>query len=273
MATRIRLITQSDTNDLPDTTCDYLLQEAWEHCAYAKTYWPFYRQTWTHTFTGDGSAYTFSSANLQDPGATGDATAFRPASPNAIEAVFDTSNDRQLAFVDAAEFNKIYQRNPSSVGDPRCYTVEQGQWDESALGNVGWDVSFNIKLWPIPSNAGSYPLVIEGYREPQSFVVLNEDATGTALGPYYDATAANAVPDMPVAFHDAILNYAIGLAFAFLDEGDRTLFFMTLCDNILAQQETVWFRAPSLDGPVILNGGTKRGVYDMLPARLRYDWE
>lgn len=272
----IRTIAQSDSTDLPDSLCELFLQQAWEHCAYSKPNWPFYRATWTHAFTGTGSAYTITqktliAANQASPWVAGSPP---PANPNSIEAIYDVTNDNKLAFVDNREFDKLLRANDTTTGEPRCYTVQQGQWTDSVIDNIGWTTTFTIKMWPIPANGETYDLRIEGFREPVSFVQTNDDYTsGTVPGGYYSSTATNAVPDMPIAFHNAILNYAIGLALAHLDEGDRSQFHTVLCDQILAQQEKVWFSGPSHDGPVVLGSGTKRGAYNRLPARLKYDFE
>ena len=272
----IRLVTQTDTADLPNATLDLLLQQAWEHCAYAKSQWPFYRATWTHAFEGDGTAYTITqktliAANQASPWVAGQPS---PMLPNSIEGVYDTTRDNKLAFVDNAEFKKLYRANDTTTGDPRCYTITQGQWSNSVIDNIGWTTAFTIKLWPIPADGVTYNLRFEGFREPVSFVQTNDAYTsGTVPGGYYSSTAASAVPDMPIAFHNAILNYAIGLAFSYIDEPERSNYHTALCDQILAQQEAVWFRAPMNDGPVVLGGGNRRGVYNTLPARLKYDWE
>ncbi len=272
----IRTVTQADSTELPDATLLIYLQQAWEHCAYYKPNWPFYRQTWTHAFAGDGSTYqitqkTLIAANQASPWVAGTPS---PATPNSIEAVYDTTSDNKLSFIDNAEFEKLYRANDTTTGDPRCYTITQGQWSNSVIDNIGWTTTFTIKLWPIPSDGVTYNLRFDGFREPVSFVQTNDGYTsGTVPGSYYSSTASSAIPDMPIAFHNAILNYAIGLAFAHLDEGDRVVFHTTLCDQILAQQEKVWFRAPVLDGPIVFGGGQKRGAYNTLPARLTYDWE
>lgn len=269
----IRTITQSDSTDLPDSLCNLFLQQAWEHCAYSKPNWPFYRQTWTYTFAGTGGAYTVTQKQLM-AGSDNSAENASPATPNSIEAIYDTLRDNKLAFIDNATFDRIFRANDTTTGDPRCYTVEQGQWSNNTITNVGWTTTFTIKLWPIPTNAVNYTLRIEGFREPISFVQTNDGySSGTVPGGYYNSTAASAIPDMPVAFHNAILNYAIGLAFAHLDEGDRSQFHTALCDQILAQQEKVWFSGPTMDGPIIIGGGTKRGAYNTPPARLKFDWE
>lgn len=268
----IRTITQSDSTDLPDTLLAIFVDEAWRHCAFWKQ-WPFYRQTWTYTLTGTGSLSTITVKQLI-AGADNVAETAQPATPNSIEAVFDTTNDRKLAFVDNAEYDRLLRENPDNVGDPRCYTVEQGQWKNNTITNVGWHVDFTFKFWPIPSNAAVYALRFEGFREPISFVTTADGySSGTVPGGYYSATPASAVPDMPTEFHEAILHYAIGQAFAYLDEGQRSMYYNAKCDNVLALQENRWFKGPTLDGPLVLNSGMRTGVYNQLPARLKYDFE
>ena len=270
MISNIRTLTDTDSTDLPDSLCQIFLSEAWRHAAHWKPYWPFYRTTWTYTFTGDGTAYSFTATNLVDPNGDTVPTAMMPAAPNAIEAVFDTTNDVKLKFLDAAEFDRLYRANDDTTGDPRYYTVAQTQYVDDSV-DWGWQTGLTFKLWPIPSNGDSIALVIEGFREPINFSEVNEGGDGTDVGGYYSATAANAVPDMPEAFHEAILWYAVGQAFAYLDEGDRSLFYIAKADNVLALQENRWFRGPTLDGPLVLNSG--RGYTSGLKARLKYDFE
>lgn len=271
--TNVRLITQTDSTDLPDSTINLFLEEAWQHCAYWKPNWPFYRQTWTYTLTGTGTLFSFTMKELI-AGATTTATVAAPAGPNAIEAIFDTLRDNKLAFVDNAEFNKLYRANDTTTGDPRCYTIEQNQFALSGANNIGWEAGFTVKVWPIPTNAVAYTLRLEGFREPISFVNTPVGyVSGTVPGGYYSATAASAYPDMPTPFHEAILHYAIAQAFAYLDDGQRSTYFAAKADNVLALQESNWFRGPTKDGPMRLNNGTRRGIHNMIPARLRYDFE
>jgi hypothetical protein len=273
MYTNIRLVTQTDTTDLPNTTCDLFLEQAWQHAAYWKAQWPFYRKTWTYTFAGDGTDFAFTSKELVAGGTT-TATVAHPAAPNSIEAIYDTLRDNKLAFVDNAEFNRLLRANDTTTGDPRVYTIEQNEYADSGTTNLAWQPGFTVKMWPIPSASTNYTLRIEGFREPISFVTPPQGyVSGTVPGGYYSSTATSAVPDMPTPFHEAILNYAIGLAFAYLDEGDRSVYYSALADNKLIQLEAHWFRAPATDGPVVLNGGQKRGAYNTLPGRLRYDYE
>lgn len=269
----IRTLTQTDSTDLPDSLLAIFVDEAWRHCAYWKPNWPFYRQTWTYALVGTGSLSTLTVKSLI-AGADNVAEYAQPATPNSIEAVYDTTQDNKLAFVDNAEFDKLYRANDTTTGDPRCYTIEQGQWSNNTITNVGWNVSFTFKFWPIPSDGVTYNLRFEGFREPISFVATNDGfSSGTVPGGYYNSSASSAIPDMPVAFHEAILHYATGQAFAYLDEGDRSVYYSAKCDNVLAMQEKVWFRGPVMDGPLVLGSGSRRGVYDGLPARLRYPWE
>ncbi len=265
----IRTITQTDSTDLPDATLALFTDEAWRHCAYWPAQpWPFYRTAWTYTFSGDGSAYTITHKQLI-AGADTTAENNSLAAPNAVEGVYDTTNDRKLRFIDSAEFERLYRTNDTTTGAPLYYTVTQGQWTTQSL-STGWYVDLTIKLWPIPTNGSSVALRIEGFREPVSFVSL-PDGASAAIGGYYNATAASAVPDMPTPFHEAIQNYAIGQAFAYLDEGDRSVYFTTKCDNLLVMLEARWFSGPTKDGPLVVNGG--RGWNTSLPDRLRYDFE
>jgi hypothetical protein len=130
-----------------------------------------------------------------------------------------------------------------------------------------------VNVYPIPSNGSTYVLRLEGWREPISFVTTNEAyVSGTVPGGYYSATAGSSIPDMPQPFHEAILNYAIGLTYAFLDEGDRSMFYVALCDNAIVQQEDIWFRSSPSDGPLVVGKGKTTSPGRML-GRLRYDWE
>lgn len=269
----LRTITQTDSTELPDALCDIFIEEAWRHCAYWKPNWPFYRQQWTYAFVGNGTASTVTVKQLI---AGGDTTAeyAPPASPNSIESVFDTTRDNKLAFLDNSEFDILFRDNDTTVGDPRCYSIQGGQWSNtSAIANVGWTVENVIKLWPIPSSGVTHNLVINGYREPINFVARGEDASADTIGGYQNTTPASAEPDMPISFHEAILWYAVGQAFAYLDEGDRSVYYNAKCDNVLALQENLWFMAPVHDGPVVFGGGSRRGHYQRVPARLRYDFE
>lgn len=271
MRTRIREITQVDAGEISDGLADSFLSEAWRHCAFWKTDWPFYRQTWTHTFVGDGANDTITMKDLV-AGATDEATVARPATPNAIEQVFDVTRQRQLRHLDPADFNKLRYGSSgvTSSGDPTHWTVVAGQYRNDTIENVGWDVGFDIRIWPVPTT--TVELRLEGTREPINFAEPSYGyVAGDVPGGYHNAEPELAVPDMPPAFHQAILNYAIGLAFTFLDEGDRSLFYIQLCDNILVQQEDNWFRLPPSDGPLRINGGNRFDQH--LPSRMRFDWE
>lgn len=266
----LRSLTQTDSDEIPDTLADHFLETAWQHCSAWKANWPFYRKTWTYTFAGDASTDSFTLWELVDDGSDSDADVALPAMPNSIEQVFDVTNNRRLLYMDIADYRRVrYGTDLGRTGDATHWSFEGGEYTNSGLTNVGWDVAAKFYLWPLP--ATSVTLRIEGWRQPISFVTLNEGASGTPAGGYYSATAANAVPDMPAPFHEAILNYAIGQAFVYLDEGDRALFYIQLCDNKLALLEDQWFRAVPSDGPIVMNG--KPRWTTALPERLRYDFE
>lgn len=271
MIANIRTLTQSDSTELPDALCLTFLEQAWRHCAYWKKDWPFYRQTWTYTLVGDGTRNTVTAKQLV-AGADNTAEVARPGSPNSIEQVFDTTNDRRLQYKEPADLRRMIYGSPT-LSEPRYWTVEQGQWNNETITNVGWDVSFTLYVWPTPASGESYALRLEGWREPINFTTTEHGySSGTVPGGYYSTTAAQAVPDMPPAFHEAILNYAIGQAFTFLDEGDRALFYITMCDNTLLQQEDIWFRAAPSDGPLVIGKG-KTTRWGHGSDRLRYDFE
>lgn len=268
----IRTLTQSDTTDLPDALCDIFIEEAWRHCAYWRPNWPFYRQQWTYAFVGDGSTSTITVKKLIAGGTTS-ATVAIPSTPSSIESIFDNTRDVKLAFMDNAEFDRTFRANDTTTGDPRCYAVQSGQWTNSpGITNIGWLSDFLIKLWPIPTSGVTYNLIVNGFREPINFVAKGEDAASAHPAGYYSATASSAEPDMPISFHEAILWYAVGAAFAYLDEGDRSTYYSAKCDNVLALQENLWFRAPGGES-LVLNGGSRLGVYNGIHDRLRFDFE
>lgn len=270
MQSRLRDLTQTDSSEISDVLANLFIEEGWRHCAYWHPHWPFYRQTWTYSLAGPLN--TITSKQLV-AGADNVAEVALPATPNSIVGIFDATNDRKLEFVPYDSFMDLALLHPDTTGDPRRWTIEQGQFKDETITNIGWAVAFTIRLWPTPPSGDTYNLEFYGFREPISFVDTNDGyGSGTVPGGYYSTTAATAIPDMPIPFHEAILWYAVGQAFAYLDEGDKTVFYSAKADNILRQQEAVWFRLPPSDQPIVM-GSDGLGFATRRRHRLPYQWE
>lgn len=261
MRSNIRTLTQTDSTELPDALVDMMLSESLQHCSSWTRYWPFYRNSWSVSLLA--ADYDITLQNLIDPAASGATTAYHFMRLNQITSVIDTTNDVPLKWVTWDELIAMRETTTSSATGPICWSFSNVAVADTI--NLGYVSPWLIYIFPTPTDAVT--IRIDGYRDPIDWVTALDGGTSDVGG--YIAAGE---PDMPHPFHPAIQNFAVGLALAYLDEGDRSMFYMALADNILRQQQEIWLSTPQSGAPLIV-GGDGTSALGQLPSRLRYPWE
>jgi hypothetical protein len=261
MRTNIRTVTQTDSTELPDATIDMMLSEALQHCAYYVRYWPFYRNNWTVSQLANDFDLTLT--GLVDQDANNTATLYHFTRQNQITQIVDTTNNRTLEWITWEEMVALREIGTGTGTGPTQWAFSNSSVADTI--DVGYVSPWTIYFYPTPSAA--YSLRIDGFRDPIDWVDAL-DGGSSDVGGYIAAGE----PDMPHTFHPAIQNYATGLALAYLDEGDRSIFYLTLAENVLRQQQEIWTSMPQSNAPLVM-GGDGLTYTKTLPRRLRYSWE
>lgn len=126
--------TQTDTisTELPDSTIDNYLQEAFNRTINAETQWPFYEKSWTGTQVA-GNAYFAMPTDCQE-----------------LVSVVDSSNNNyRLMEIDLNEAEDQYY---GSVATTSGYPYEYSIWNDT------------VYLWPQVTFSTNHEYALRGYR-------------------------------------------------------------------------------------------------------------
>lgn len=141
----IRTIMDLDTTEMPNTTVDLFIKEAWKRIENAERRWPFFDAEWSlDTAVGD---YKYTLTDIK--GVTAN-------TPLKIKAIYGT--DRMLCWLPHDEARRRYMPNiASNTGTPQYW---------SAFNST-------IYLWPTPTAIET--LVYVGYRKGNDWFTAGAD--------------------------------------------------------------------------------------------------
>lgn len=131
--------TQTDTleSDLPNTTIDNYLLEAFNRTINAESQWPFYEKSWVGTQAVGNDYFPV------------------PSDAEEIISVLDTGNDNfRLRQIKHQEAEDQYFRSLATGG----YAAEYSIWND------------NVYLWPRVTFTAQRQYTVRGYRQPISWI-------------------------------------------------------------------------------------------------------
>ena len=156
-----------------------------------------------------------------------------------IGNVRDVRSDDRKSFVYLSrdDFDRQVSRDNTSSGSPSIWSPR----------------GTSIRVFPTPDAA--YEIDVFGWRKPVNWV----------------SEGAGGVSDLPEEFDDAILAYALGMAYAQQDEGQTSVFWLNLADVHLVQLEDAVDQMPPVD--LVMNGRPRYVWAVETPGRIPFTFE